>query len=267
MHRPQPGANRTVTLEMKRMFELIVAVALALPAQQSPRKVQFEEASVKPGDPNSSGGTTNASPGRFSAVNVTLKRLISRAYDLELYQIEGGPKWIQSEKFTIAAKLEDEDAKSPSKEERGKILRAALQNMLETRFQVRTHRESKIMPCFALVIAKGGPRLHEVEANGGSTWSSNRGVLAANRVSMDYFATILSGVTERPVRDATGLKGVYELKLEWTTENPGAEPKQEQSTGPSIFTAVQEQLGLKLETTKAPIEVLVIDRAEKPTEN
>jgi len=73
---------------VKRRFELIIAVALALAAQQSPRKVQFEEASVKPGDLNSSGGTTNASPGRFSAVNVTLKKLIGRAYDLEPYQIE-----------------------------------------------------------------------------------------------------------------------------------------------------------------------------------
>jgi uncharacterized protein (TIGR03435 family) len=245
------------------MFELLIAVALALPAQQSPRKVQFEEASIKPGDPNSSGGTTNASPGRFSAVNVTLKRLIGRAYDLEPYQIEGGPKWIGSERFTITAKLEDEDATSSSKEERGKVLRAALQNMLETRFLVQAHRESKIMPCFALVIAKGGPKLHEVEPKGGSTWNSNRGVLTANRISMDYFASILSGVMERPVKDATGLKAVYELKLEWAPENAATES----SFAPSIFTALQEQLGLKLETTKAPIETLVIDRAERPAEN
>ena len=107
---------------------------------------------------------------------------------------------------------------------------------------------------------------HEVEANGGSTWSS-KAALTANRISSGDFATILSGKTERPVRDATGLKGVYELKLEWTPGNPGTEPKPEQPTAPSIFTAVQEQLGLKLETIKAPIEMLVIDRAERPTEN
>jgi uncharacterized protein (TIGR03435 family) len=262
------GRIHVVTLGMTRISALIVVMSLALRAQEASRKVQFEEASIKPGDPNSSGGTTNSSPGRFSATNVTLKRLIGRAYDLEPYQIEGGPKWIETEKFTIAAKLEDEDATSPSKEERGKILRAALQNMLESRFLVQAHRESKIMPCFALVIAKRGPKLHEVEPKGGSTWSSSRGLLTANRISMEYFASILSSVTERPVKDMTGLKAVYELKLEWMPENAGTEPKPEQSSAaPSIFTALQEQLGLKLETTKAPVEMLIIDRAEKPVEN
>jgi uncharacterized protein (TIGR03435 family) len=246
---------------MKRILGLL-AVSLALRAQPSTPKVRFEEASIKPGDPNSLGGTTNASPGRFSATNVTLKRLIGRAYDLEPYQIEGGPKWMQSEKFTVVAKLEDDEAKSSSKEERGRILRAALQDLLETRFQLQIHRESKTAPCFALVVAKGGPKLREVE-KGGSTWNSGRGVLTANRISMDYFAAILSGVAERPVKDMTGLKAVYELKLEWTPENAGEEP----SAGPSIFTALQEQLGLKLETIKAPIEMLVVDRAEKPAEN
>jgi uncharacterized protein (TIGR03435 family) len=238
-------------MEVHRILELILVLFLAQ---------KFEEASVKPGDPNSLGGTTNASPGRFSAINVTLKRLIGRAYDLEAYQIEGGPKWIESEKFTIAAKLEDEDSKSPSKQERGKILRAALQNLLETRFQLQTHRESRVVPSFALVVAKGGPKLHEVELKSGSTWSMGKGALTANQISMDYLASILSTVAERPVKDATGLKGVYELKLEWSPDN-------EPSSSPSFFTALQEQLGLKLEPTKAPIDVLVIDKAEKPTEN
>jgi uncharacterized protein (TIGR03435 family) len=249
---------------MKRIALLLLVVALAIRAQETVRKAHFEEASIKPGDPNSMGYSTNSSPGRFSATNVTLKRLIGRAYNVEPYQIEGGPKWIQSEKFTIAAKLEDEDVKSLSKEERGQVLRAALQNLLESRFQVEIHRESKIMPCFALVLAKGGPRLHEVE-KGGSTWSMNRGVLTANKISMEDLASILSSVTERPVRDATGLKAVYELKIEWTPESTEAKP--EPSNAPSIFVALQEQLGLKLETTKAPIEMLVIDRAEKPAEN
>jgi uncharacterized protein (TIGR03435 family) len=84
---------------------------------------------------------------------------------------------------------------------------------------------------------------------------------------MDTLASMLSSATGRPVRDTTGLKAVYDLKLEWLPENAGAEPKPEQSNVPSIFIALQEQLGLKLESTKAPIEVLVIDRVEKPAEN
>jgi bla regulator protein BlaR1 len=251
---------------MKRILGFIVSLTLC--GQQAPRKVQFEEASVKPGDPNARGSHTNTSLGRFSAVNTTLKRLIGQAYNVEPYQLEGGPKWMETEKFTIVAKLEDEDAKSPSsREERGRILDAALQDLLETRFHLQTHRESKIMPCFALVVAKGGPKFHEVEPKGGSTWNNNRGTLAAKQISMEGLAAFLAGVTERPVKDMTGLKAVYELKLEWTPENPGGEPKPEPSNAPSIFVALQEQLGLKLETTKAPIEMLVIDRAEKPTEN
>jgi uncharacterized protein (TIGR03435 family) len=200
-------------------------------------------------------------------VNTTLKRLIGQAYNVEPYQLEGGPKWIETEKFTIVAKLEDEDAKSPSREERGRILDAALQDLLDTRFHLQTHQESKTMPCFALLVAKGGPKLLAVEPKDGSSWRSSRGLLTAKRISMEGLAAFLAGVTERPVKDMTGLAAVYELKLEWTPENAGGEPKPEQSAAPSIFTALQEQLGLKLETTKAPIEMLVIDRAERPTEN
>lgn len=252
---------------MNQIVSLALLTSLALPAQPPLRKVRFEEASIKPGDPNSQGSSTNSSPGRFVARNVTVKRLIGRAYDVEPYQIEGGPKWIESEKFTVNAKLEDEDAKSSSREERMKILRAALRNMLEERFQLETHHESKTMPCFALVVAKGGPKLHEVEAKGGSSWNSNRGVLTANRTTMESLGSILAGVVDRPVKDRTGLTGFYELKLEWSPENGMGEEKPGQSTGPSIFTALREQLGLKLESTKAPIQMLVVDRAEKPTEN
>ena len=246
---------------MKRILGVIVMFVAAL-AQE---KARFEEVSIKPGDPSATGSSTNSSPGRFTAVNVTLKRLITRAYAVEPYQIEGGPKWMESERFTIAAKLEDDAVKDRSREERQRILREALQNMLEERFQVTTHRESKTMPCFALVVAKGGAKLKEVEAQGGSSWNSNRGVMTANRMTMESFAAFLASVVERPVKDMTGLKASYELKLEWLPDS--ADVKAETSTAPSIYTAVQEQLGLKLESIKAPVEMLVIDRAEKPTEN
>lgn len=228
-------------------------------------KVRFEEASIKPGDPNALGGTTNSDPGRFSAVNVTLKRLIGRAYDIEPYQIEGGPKWMDSDRFTIAAKLNDDDsAKSRSREERGRLTRAALQSMLEERFHMSGHRESKVMPCLALVVARGGTKIHEVEPKGGGTWSQNPGMLTAKGMSMPDMAARMASAVQRPVVDQTGLKGVYDLKLEWSPESASPDAKTEL---PSIFAALQEQLGLKLETTKAPIEVLIIDRAAKPSEN
>lgn len=242
---------------MLRILTWCLVAAGMLSAQK------FEEVSIKPGDPNTNGSSTNSNPGRFTATNVTLKRLIVRAYDIEPYQFEGGPKWIDSEKFTVVAKFEDDEVKTRSREERQKILRAALQAMLAERFQIATHRETKIMPAFALVVAKGGPKMKEVEAQGGSSWNQNNGVFTANRITMEGIASVLSGIVNRPVEDRTGLKASYELKLEWLPENA----KTDTSTAASIYTALQEQLGLKLESIKAPIEMLVVDRAEKPTEN
>jgi uncharacterized protein (TIGR03435 family) len=151
---------------------------------------------------------------------------------------------------------------APSGPARTERTRVALQALLAERFQLAVHRETKTMPAYVLVVAKSGFKLKETKDDGrGMDMSANHGKLTFHKVSMESFARNLAGNLNSPVVDMTGIKGVFDLTLEWAQDE--AEP----GSGPSIFSALQEQLGLKLETQKAPVEMLVIDRIEKPSEN
>jgi uncharacterized protein (TIGR03435 family) len=143
-----------------------------------------------------------------------------------------------------------------------------LQALLTDRFKLSLHRESKEMSVYALVAGKNGPKVKTAEsASGISSHSDGGPIHVSATVGMDGFANYLSQRLDRPVLDQTGLKGLFEIKLDWSPDSiqrPGAN---DDLQGPSIFTALQEQLGLKLEGRKAPVEVLVIDHAEMPSEN
>jgi uncharacterized protein (TIGR03435 family) len=146
-----------------------------------------------------------------------------------------------------------------------------LQALLMDRFKLAVHREKKDCPMYALVVGKNGPKLHEAEVGRSqSSTERSRGHLTAQRISMPTLAEALSAEVDRPVADMTGLKGAFDLTLEWA---PGesqwdARVIADSAVKPSIFTALQQQLGLKLEARKGPIEVLVIDHAERvPAEN
>jgi uncharacterized protein (TIGR03435 family) len=157
--------------------------------------------------------------------------------------------------------------------ERVPRIRAALQALLADRFQLAIHREAKLVSGYALVVGRGGFKLKEAADDGsGVDISSNRGKLIAERISMGTLARNLSGNLGSPVVDKTDIQGLYNLTLAWTPDEMQSPIKPrteaaEPSTGPSIFAALQEQLGLKLETQKANVEMLVIDRIEKPTAN
>jgi uncharacterized protein (TIGR03435 family) len=149
-----------------------------------------------------------------------------------------------------------------------------LQKLLADRFKLTLHRTTKEFPVYELVTAKNGPKLKEVEA-GGSNTNSGRGHMTATRISMQRLSEFLSRQVDRPVLDMTGLKGVFDLTLDWTPDEslsakkPGeGEVAIDAPKSPSLLTALQEQLGLKLQARRAPIEILVVDHAEKvPTEN
>jgi bla regulator protein BlaR1 len=232
---------------------------------------EFEVASIKPSAP----GPVNRmrvemSPGgRFSTSNVSLKLLIQQAYNVKAFQISGGPGWIDSERYDLVAKA-DGDISGPAQ------LRPLLQKLLADRFQLTIHHDTKELPVYALVVGKNGPKFKESVANGpGPNIRMGRGVIDGQGMGMEMLASQVSGQLGRTVIDRTGLKGQYEIKLEFTPEGssqrgpadgPEASPPPD-PTGPSIFTALQEQLGLKLESSKGPVEIIIIDRAEKPTEN
>ncbi len=234
----------------------ILATSVWLNAQQ------FEVASIKP-----SGSTQNAfssglntANGRLTAVNVTLKRCIMGAYALGPNQILGGPDWMDTDRFDIAAKADQPVG--------DRIQMTMLQTLLADRFRLKLHRETKPVQTYVMEVAKNGPKLERGDGHGSKT-SNGRGDIVATNATMDRFAEILSRQMDLPVVNRTGLDGVFNLKLQWTPESarPPKPGDGAQIEGPSIFTAIQEQLGLRLRAEKTAVEVLVIDHVEKPTEN
>jgi uncharacterized protein (TIGR03435 family) len=231
-----------------------IALLLSIPAF-SQQRLEFEVAAIKRSDPSHVGAQTFFAPGgKFAALTAPLKSLVCFAYQLREHQVAGGPTWFDTEPFDVTAKA-DEHATSDH-------LRTMVQTLLADRFQLKFHRETREQPIYALVLGKSGPKFQEVSAAGRGVGIGGRGRLNANGADIATFASALSGKLGRSVVDRTGLKGFYDFLLTWTPDEAQAE-----APGASLFTAIQEQLGLKLESTKGPVEILVVDRAERPSEN
>lgn len=236
---------------------VLPAIALVLTTLALAQTPEFEVASIKPTATKDGSLSVRFLPGgRYSIRNLTLKQLLESAYSMQDYQVAGGPPWITESGFDIEAK----GAGDPTREQ----MLQMVQTLLTDRFHLAMHRETRQLPVYALVVAKNGPKLQPAAANAGYP-KLKRGEFVIPKMSMAELANLLVLDVKRPVKDETGLQGNFAFTLEWnpdlrdTVDQPGARP--------SIFTALQEQLGLKLESTKGPVEVLVIDRAEKPTEN
>lgn len=259
-----------------RRTTLLLAVAgLEHLAAQTNRAPAFEVASIKPGDPSARGVRIQVAPGgRFTASNVTLKFLIQYAYGVKDFQITGTPGWGGSDRYEVSAKGEEGENAS------GDQLKLMMQTLLAERFKLTFHRETKELPVYGLVVAKNGSKLQQSEAADRQQLRMGRGLISGKGMSMAMLANQLAQQLGRSVIDQTGLKGQYDIQLEWTpdtTERKGMgdgdpRPNSEAApapdpSGPSIFTAVQEQLGLKLEGQKGPVDILVIDHVEKPSEN
>ena len=246
--------------------------------QSAPERPAFEVASVKPNQSGDRGMSFGRPPGRFTATNVTLKLLITYAYGVSDHQISGGPSWLNSERYDIVAKEPADDPSvartMPMLHENPGVAKTMLmlQTLLSDRFQLRLLRETKELPGYALVVAKNGHKLHEGEGTGNGM-RIGRGRITTQAISMDNFSKNLGRLPGRPVVDRTALKGKFAFTLEWTPDPSqptgllGPSPAPVDDSGPSIFTALQEQLGLKLEPQKGPVEILVIDHVEKPSEN
>jgi len=237
----------------------------------------FEVVSIKPNSSRSASASSSYRPGGvYIATNVSLKFMVTEAYGIQDFQLLGGPDWIDSDRFNVEAKPE---AGTLSTDYTRNQLLALVQSMLEDRFQLKFHRETKELPIYALVKGKEPPKLtptspeksQQCATPGGCTGTSMHccadGVmdLSAIGVSLSTFAETIGQVLRRPVTDKTGLGGVYDIKLQWLRED--VIPNDALLSGPSIFTAVQEQLGLRLASDKGPVEVMVIDGVQKPTEN
>jgi uncharacterized protein (TIGR03435 family) len=218
--------------------------------QASEVQPSFEAASIRPiGLAGSGRFGIKIGPGGITARSTTLKEAIEEAYGVRDYQLSGGPNWLDSDAYAIEATA----GRAASSGE----LRLMFQSLLASRFKLVFHRETKELSVYALVIGKNGPKVHELKD--GDPFPEFRPPSKGSRLmysnsDLPGFAAMLSQTAGRPVLDKTGLTGHYVIRLE-------SEP------GEDILTAVQEELGLKLEPAKAPAEILVIDHAEKPSEN
>jgi uncharacterized protein (TIGR03435 family) len=247
------------------MIRAIASLVVFIPAAvygQAAVAQRFEVASVKPSDadPKSSSGI-NTGHGRLDAHNVTVMRCIIGAYGVGPNQVSGGPAWLESDRFEISAKAElpvNDDA----------ALMGMLQGLLAERFKLVLRRETRMLPAFVLEVARNGPKLER--AQDGESWTSTSNnksglLIDARNTGMDAFAQILARKMELPVVNHTGLEGIFNFKLQWTPES--AKPVDGGPEGAPIYTAIQEQLGLRLRSQKAPVEILVIDHVERPTAN
>jgi len=233
--------------------------------QSTPEPATFEVASVKLSPPDAQGMFVRPLPGGLRISGATLRNLISIAYSVRGFQISGGPKWLDTERFDIEARAAAAPAGPPAPREEQKKINERLRNLLADRFQLTLHPETREQPVYSLVVAKGGPKLQESAEPGSLIRMLGRGKLNGRAVGLGMLALNLSNELGRTVIDRTGLTAKYSFQLNWvpSTNSPDAPDPD----GPSVFAALQEQLGLRLEAGKGPVEVLIIDRVEMPSGN
>jgi bla regulator protein BlaR1 len=242
---------------------LAISVAIAtLAFAQTTKAPEFEVASIRPAiqdDHHSS----NSDQGRFTTHNLTLKDLISLAYDVDAEFVSGGPNWADSDSFDINAKIPEELVLHMTVETEQQMI----QSLLASRFRLALHRETRQVDGYDLTVVKKGPKM-EISASGdeNSHINTNNTHLTAKNVTMEGFAKYLSSSRDvgKLVVDKTGLAGRYNFTLDWAPERVTDAHTDDR---PSIFTALQEQLGLRLSPAKVPIQAVAIDRAEKPGSN
>jgi uncharacterized protein (TIGR03435 family) len=233
----------------------------------------FEVASVKPSQSAHVGSSIRNNPGRFETINTTLAKLIQYALPAQEFQVLGGPGWIREARFDIVASTGQSDSDVKSQAERIARNRGRLIHLLEERFQLQLREEKREMPVYGLEMEKGGVRMKSAPPIGNVSMDSGAAgsVLNGKGMTMPRLAEILSGIAARPVNDETGLDGAYDLdltySLEMTAPDAAAHPKDPSLIYPSLFTAMKEQLGLRLTPKRGTASVWVVVRAEKPGEN
>ena len=231
----------------------------------------FEVATIKPSDPaRPTGPGITMRPPDVITMGTTLGYLMGFAYDMHARQIVGGAPWVESEKYDIVGRPQAAGVPSMTQ------FRALLRNLIEERFKLKTHREKRNLPAYALLVGSNGPKMSRNETNPNGPPGAGfkaPGVMFVSNATMGDFATVMQGnVLDRPVLDRTGLQGRFDFTLNWTPDEsqfrgtgiqvPPAPPD---AKLPGLFTAIQEQIGLRFESVTAPVEVIVIDSAEKPT--
>ena len=269
---------------------IVLAVAAASLTAQSPRRPTFDAASIKPSASSSGFQAVRVVGDRLVAEGATLRALIQFAYqtaDARRFlnsQIVDAPRWVESDRFNVEAKAGAIDSDAGERQ-----MRRMTQVMLEDRFQLTTHREQRELPVYDLIVLKSGSRLTRAADQTPTAVDGDpvtldpaappRGrfkqfgrpspsgaitlAITGTAVTMTAFISVLQQYIDRPIVNSSGAAGLYDVRLEFAL--PQSQSATDDAAGVSVFTAVQEQLGLKLDAVKKPVEVLVVDHAEHPT--
>ena len=258
------------------------ATAWAIPAPPAPptpmaanANLVFDVATIKPSNPATPGQSILVGRGGsnlFTTTNTTLNDLITFAYGIQVRQIVGGPSWLESDRVDITAKPEAPGVPNATQ------LRTMLKKLLAERFALAFHSEKREMPAYIITVGKDGPKLTKNESGGILPGFGGRGpgAIGVRNSTMVEFAEFLQArLLDRPVVDQTGVTGRFDFTLEFRPDGsqagpPGGPAPQlppEVEARPDLFTAIQEQIGLKLESSRAPVEAYVIDKVQKPSEN
>lgn len=234
----------------------------------------YEVVSIKPSMAGNDNSSWQGLPDGFRITNMPLRSLVYSAYDIIMKsQVTGLPGWAETDRYDIEAKVDADTAdawKKLSFKERDNLEQPMMQSLLADRCRFRAHRETKDLPVYDFVIAKGRSKMKKASADeeGFYTWngSSSGYTITAHATSIDSLADSLSGTVGRVIIDKTGLGDKkFDFELKWTPDSQRAADAAE--IGPSIFTALEEQLGLKLVPSKGPVQTLVIDHMERPSAN
>jgi uncharacterized protein (TIGR03435 family) len=247
----------------------LASVILPLTAQITP-KPAFQAASVKANANSGFSPTTLRIAGnRFITTGMPLRPLIMQFYNLRDFQIVGGPDWINMDQWDIegvadeSINLQTVDLLNPNRPTTASLM---VQSLLQDRFQFKSHRETKVLPVYELTVARNGPKLKLSAEQNPVNRRVTRGEIDIQAYPFATFAYLLARQLDHLLIDKTNLTGSYDIKLQWNAELTSS-VDQSFSDRPSVFTALQDQLGLKLEATKGPVEILVIDSVQKPTQN
>jgi uncharacterized protein (TIGR03435 family) len=245
----------------------------AVPPMATDADPNWEVATIKPASPDEKGKGFGGPPRQFKTINTTLNDLIAFAYDLNPQQIVGGPEWMGADKYDIATGEPDVPG-APSQ----KQLKSMLRKLMEQRFGLKSHQGKKDMAAYVLTVAKGGPKMTKNETGehrGSSFYFTKLGSLVFRDNTMDDFCHGMQGaVFDRPVVNHTGLDGHWDSALKWTPDESQFQvfgvkivPDESPEAPPSVFIAIQQQIGLKLDAEKTAVDVMVLDHVEKPSDN
>jgi uncharacterized protein (TIGR03435 family) len=254
-------------MKLYRLLPLVL-LSVASMAQTQPKPIAYAVSTIKPSPSTATNHSFMFTSAGLRIDNLPIKFVILDAYNLQEDQIANVPDWAKNFNYDIEAKVDDDDraalVKMPIDERRTMV-----KPLLAERFKLKTHLETRELPIYALVIAKGGSKLvdapkivDEPGKHHNQGIRAGRGELTGMEAGTDGIVRVLGRYIKRPIVDRTGLTGSYNFTLKWTDEDAPADPE---SNAPSMFTALQEQLGLKLEATKASMTVVVIDSIEQPT--